>query len=32
VCSSDLEVYGTGVEMWLDSQGKYVSEVQIKEI
>ena len=28
----EAEVYGTGVEMWLDSQGKYVSEVQIKEI
>ena len=28
----EAEVYGTGVEMWLDSPGKYVSEVQIKEI
>ena len=28
----EAEVYGKGVEMWLRSQGKYVSEVQIKEI
>lgn len=28
----EAEVYGKGVEMWLHSQGKNVSDVQIKEI
>ena len=28
----EAEVYGKGVDMWLHSQGKNVSEVQIKEI
>ncbi len=28
----EAEVYGKGVEMWLRSQGKYVNDVQIKEI
>ena len=28
----EAEVYGKGVEMWLHSQGKYVNDIQIKEI
>lgn len=28
----EAEVYGKGVEMWLRSQGKYVRDVEIKEI
>ena len=28
----EAEVYGKGVEMWLRSQGKYVCNVQLKEI
>ena len=31
-CRIEAEVYGKGVEMWLHSQGKNVSDVQIKEI